>query len=113
MTSRAQTEAYFERESETRFRPTAHVGGAWNVEEQHIAPAIGLLAHTIETDHDRRRRTDQLQLTRLSCDILGVLPIEAFDIDVTVIRPGRTIELVEARLGHAGRTAVIARAWLA
>jgi hypothetical protein len=29
-----------------------------------------------------------------------------------VVRPGRTIELVEARLSHAGRDAVLARCWL-
>ena len=109
--TQAATEAYFQRESATRFRPTPHVGGGWNPDEQHIAPTIGLLAHVIETDRDQRRG-DDLQLSRLSCDILGVLPIEAVDIDVRILRPGRTIELVEARLDHAGRSAVLARAWL-
>ncbi|MFC3495645.1 acyl-CoA thioesterase domain-containing protein [Glycomyces rhizosphaerae] len=106
------SDAYFERESEDRFRPTPQVGGGWNPAEQHISPAIGLLAHAIETEHDRRRG-HRLQLSRLSCDILGTLPLETVEVDVTVVRPGRTIELVEARLIQAGRTAVLARAWLA
>jgi hypothetical protein len=104
--------AYFVRESDTRFRPTALVGGAWSLEEQHIAPAIGLLAHCIERDRDTRRPDDGLQLTRLSSDILGVVPIEAVDVEVQVLRPGRTIELVEARMVHAGRAVVLARGWL-
>ncbi|MBW4041575.1 MAG: thioesterase family protein [Acidobacteria bacterium] len=103
--------AYFVREMGTRFHPTALVGGAWSTTEQHIAPAIGLVAHCIEQDRDARRG-DTLQLTRLSCDILGVVPIEPFDIRVEVLRPGRTIELVEARLAFADRTIVLARAWL-
>ncbi len=104
--------AYFIRESADRFRPTKHVSGGWNPQEQHIAPAIGLLAHGIELDF-AARRDDDLQLTRLSCDILGTIPMEPVELTVSVLRPGRTIELVEARLSHNGRDAVIARAWLA
>ncbi|GAA2748614.1 thioesterase family protein [Amnibacterium kyonggiense] len=104
--------AYFARESGARFRPTALVGGAWSSDEQHIAPAIGLLAHAIERDRDARRG-DDLRLTRLSCDILGVVAIEPVDVHVEVLRPGRTIELVEARLTAGARTIVVARAWLA
>ncbi|MCI1641899.1 MAG: thioesterase family protein [Actinomyces sp.] len=104
--------AYFDSKSESRFGPTDVVGGGWNPDEQHIAPAIGLIAHAVETDRDRRRGDDQLRVIPLSCDILGVLPLEPVDLAVTVLRPGRTIALVEARLDHAGRTAVIARAWL-
>ncbi len=103
--------AYFERLSQTSFLPTEHVGGAWADDEQHIAPVIGLVAHAIEVDH-AARRPERLELARLSCDILGKLPLEPFDLTVSVLRPGRTIELVEARLSHAGRAAVIARAWL-
>lgn len=103
--------AYFIRESATRFRPTEHVGGAWNPQEQHIAPVIGLLAHAIEHDF-AQRRADGLRLIRLTCDILGTIPLEAVEVTVEVIRPGRTIELVQATLSHGGRSAVIARAWL-
>lgn len=103
--------SYFVRESATRFRPTSHVGGGWDPNEQHIAPAIGLLAHVIETDHATRRGAE-LRLSRLSTDILGTMPLEPVDVSVTLLRPGRTIELVEARLSHGGRDAVIARAWL-
>jgi acyl-CoA thioesterase len=103
--------AYFVREGEDSFRPTSHVGGGWNTREQHIAPSIGLLAHEIERDRDARRG-DGLQLSRLSVDIYGVVPIEPVTVAVRVLRPGRTIELVEAQLGYAGRTIATARAWL-
>src|SRR3546814_10445180 len=58
-----------------RFMPTPHAGGAWNVAEQHVAPAIGLLVHAVEADH-AARRADRLQVARLSCDIWGTMPIE-------------------------------------
>lgn len=103
--------AYFERLDEGRFRATNAVQGAWNVTEQHIAPALGLLVHAVELDRDRRRDAG-LQIGRLSWDILGVLPIDVVEVTVRVLRAGRTIELVEARLAHEGRDAVVLRCWL-
>ena len=103
--------AYFERTGSSRFRATEHVGGAWRTDEQHIAPALGLLTHVVERDRDARGRRD-LVVGRLSFDILGVVPVDIVDTTVQVLRPGRSIELVEATLAHAGRTAVLLRAWL-
>lgn len=102
---------YFRRTGPSTFTPTPHVGGAWRTDEQHIAPAMGLMAHAVELDRDARR-SDDLTVSRLSYDILGVLPLEEVEIDVRVVRPGRTVELVEAVLTHAGRPAVLMRAWL-
>jgi hypothetical protein len=103
--------AYFERLGESRFRATEHTGGAWDLDTQHIAPALGLLAHAVERDRDARR-ADRLGVVRLSYDILGTVPVAEFDFEVGVIRAGRTIELVEAVLSHDGRAVVRARAWL-
>ncbi len=102
---------YFQRVGSSAFRATSHVGGAWATHEQHIAPALGLLVHAVERDRDARRG-DGLVVGRLSFDILGTIPIDVVDTEVTVIRRGRTVELVEATLSHAGRTAVLARVWL-
>jgi len=104
-------DAYFIPIAPGRYRPTDHVGGGWNPDEQHIAPVMGLLAREIETHH-ASRRTDVLTISRATYDIHGVLPMDAFDISVEVIRPGRTIELVEATLTCQGRIAITLRAWL-
>lgn len=102
---------YFERVDATTFRATEHTGGAWNTAEQHIAPPMGLLAHVVERDRDSRGR-DELVLGRLSYDILGTIPVGVVTADVRVVRPGRTIELVEATLSHDGRPGLVLRAWL-
>lgn len=102
---------YFERLDHHRFRATQEVSGAWDLDEQHIAPALGLLVHAVELDRDRRR-TDGLQVARLSYDILGTVPVDTVEVAVRVARPGRTIELVEATLRHGGRDVVLLRAWL-
>ncbi len=93
------------------FGPTEHVGGAWNTEEQHIAPALGLMAHVVERDLGRRR-DDHLVLCRLSYDILGTLMMDEVTTTVDVLRPGRSIDLVEVVLSQRDRPAVLLRAWL-
>ncbi|HVX08744.1 thioesterase family protein [Humibacter sp.] len=103
--------AYFERLDDTRFRATAAVGGAWDPDEQHIAPALGLLTHVIERTF-AARLADGLQLGRLSFDILGTMPIDVVEVETRMLRPGRTVELVEASMSHGGRAAVTLRAWL-
>ncbi|CCH79589.1 conserved hypothetical protein [Nostocoides japonicum T1-X7] len=103
--------AYFERLSDTAFRATEHTSGAWVLAEQHIAPALGLLAHVVERDRDSRRG-DGLVVVRLSYDILGTVPVGPVETGVHVLRAGRTIELVEATMAYAGRDVVRLRAWL-
>ncbi|MFC4137734.1 MULTISPECIES: thioesterase family protein [unclassified Microbacterium] len=102
--------AYFERLSETAFRATRATEGAWNVAEQHIAPTFGLLAHLIQLEHASRHE-HPLALAKVTYDILGVIPIDVVEVQVRVLRPGRTIELIEATLSHDGRPAAIGRAW--
>ncbi|HVK27039.1 MAG TPA: thioesterase family protein [Nocardioides sp.] len=104
--------AYWHRTAPHTFTPTEHVGGAWDLATQHIAPALGVLAHEVEADRDRRRE-DGLVVSRLSYDILGTVPIAPIDIAVEVLRPGRTIELVQATASYGGRAVVVLRAWLA
>ena len=103
---------YFERVAADRFRPTAQTSGAWNAGEQHVAPALGLLVHLVETDRDGRRADG---LARRP----AVVRHPRHDPDgrrrhrrARVLRPGRTIELVEATLSFGGRVAVALRAWL-
>ncbi|MEU6135868.1 thioesterase family protein [Nocardioides sp. NPDC047086] len=102
---------YWHRTGPQTFTPTSHVGGAWDPGTQHISTLLGVLAHEVERDRDSRRE-DGLQVTRFSYDILGTIPLEPVDVEVTVLRAGRTIELVEARASHGGRPVVLLRAWL-
>lgn len=55
--------AYFHRIAPDRFLATSAAQGAWNTNQQHIAPSLGPLTHAVETDRNARR-DDDLQLTR-------------------------------------------------
>lgn len=99
-------DAFYVRRGERRFASTLHSQGAWQPGEQHLAPASGLLLAEVE----RRLHSDKL-VSRASFDVLGVIHSGEFDIDVQVVRPGRTIELVEASMRHGDRTSIRARIW--
>jgi hypothetical protein len=103
--------AYFVPAGPGRYRPTSHTGGAWSETEQHISPLGGLVVHAIEEHVATSGDGDGKVIVRLSLDILGVVAIEELEIAVRTVRPGRTIELVEALVTSGGRSVVLARAW--
>src|SRR5512142_520139 len=99
--------AYYERLDAERFQPTIHAQGAWNDDEQHMAPVSGLLAHALAL-HDPR---PELVLARVSYDILGLIRLAPTEVRVRTVRDGRTIQLLEAVAVVDGRDVVRARAW--
>lgn len=105
------TESYYEVVGPHRYRPTEHAGGAWATAEMHFSPLGGLVVHAMER-HLAEHGASGLQLSRVSFDILGRLALDECEIRVEILRPGRTIELVEAVASIAGRAVVRARAWL-
>ncbi|MBH0099285.1 thioesterase family protein [Salinibacterium sp. NSLL150] len=102
-----QAESYYLRHDSTHFESTIHAQGAWNPHEQHMAPVAGILAHVLEAFEAR----EGLRIARISYEILGLIPAGDFEIVASVVRPGRTIELVQAELSAGGRVAVRATAW--
>lgn len=103
--------SYYRRLGENRYRPSTRTGGAWQPGEQHMAPVSGIVVHAIEQFLSRAPRDERLQISRLTFEILGMIAAADFDIRVEVLRPGRTIELLEATVVIADRPVVRARAW--
>ncbi|MCK1794834.1 thioesterase family protein [Streptomyces sp. XM4193] len=112
MTPTTAPGSYYERVGELRFKPTAHAGGAWADDEQHFSPVGGLIAHAIEQHLAASRPDSGLAVARISYDILGRIALDECEITVETVRPGRTIELLEAVLSIGGRAVTRARAWL-
>ncbi len=99
-------DAFYVRLGDDRFVSTLHSQGAWQPGEQHLAPASGLVLAEVE----RRLPGDKL-ISRVSFDVLGVIHSGEFTIDVEIVRPGRSIELVEACMRHGDRVSIRARIW--
>ena len=89
------------------YKPTENTQGAWNEHEQHMAPATGVICAELEKYQPR----ENMQIARISLDILGLIHLEDFKITTQIIRPGRTIELIESKMEAKGRICIIARTW--
>lgn len=103
------SDTYYRALGDGRYEPTIHTQGAWREQEQHMGAPSALIAHCIERHEPR----PDLMLARISYDILGVIDLGRTRVHVETIRPGRSIELVEATLttGDSDRPAIRARAW--
>ncbi|RNI20639.1 thioesterase family protein [Flexivirga caeni] len=103
----ATPDAYYRPVRPGVYQPTTHVQGAWQETEQHMAPISGLITHELAM-HEHRAG---MQIGRICFEILGMIPLQESTIRVETIRPGRTIELLEATLTIGGRDIIRARAW--
>ncbi|WP_417363867.1 thioesterase family protein [Glutamicibacter arilaitensis] len=103
----ADGDFYFESLGEGRFRSSWHSQGAWNPHEQHMGPASGILAYALENFEPR----EDMRIARISYEIHGLIHAGEFEITTRMVRPGRTIELIEAEMTAKGRTSIVARAW--
>ncbi len=89
---------FYERDGD-RFVPSASTRGPWDPDAQHAGPPAALLGRAIERCEPR----DRMRVGRITCEILGPVPLEPLTVEARVVRPGRSVELLEASLaGSAG-----------
>lgn len=101
------TDAYYEPLGGDRFRASEHTVGPWTDGVQHMGPPSALLARAMQRCQPR----EDTALAKLTVDILGPVPRAELDVHATVLRPGRTIELIGAELAVAGTVAARATGW--
>ncbi len=104
-------DAYFTRIGERTFQPEQPCSGAWNPNELHVAPVNGLLVHALEQWLNERGSADGLGLSRLTFDYLGVIDFTPVELSFSVLRPGRSVELVEGAISQHGRPVLRVQAW--
>ena len=90
-----------------RWRATVHTTGPWDARFQHGGPPSALLARAIEKCSPR----DDMLIARVTVDILEAIPVDDLELRSRVLRPGRSVELVEAALTAGGRDVARAQAW--
>jgi hypothetical protein len=95
-------------ESDT-FDATDLTEGPWAPGVQHGGPPSALLARAVERTPTTIAGASQV--VRISYDILGPMPVTRLRTPARVVRPGRSVELVEAALVAGDRTVMRARAW--
>lgn len=111
MTSTPSSKFYFVALGDDRYQPTEHAGGAWRDDELHLAPVAGLLMHHLERWREQHA-LDTLRFSRISIEVLGQIGRETIALTTDVVRPGRSIELVETTAVIGDRVTLRARSWL-
>jgi hypothetical protein len=87
-------DALYERRAPGVFVPSRLTQGPWSPDAQHGGPVAALLAGLIESVP-----TDQpMQVVRLTVELLRPVPLRPLSASVTVTRPGKRVQLLDAHL---------------
>ncbi len=100
-------ESFFEPLGGDRWRATVHTTGPWDARTQHGGPPSALLGRAVERCSPR----EELQVARITVEILGPITVGELEVTAAVTRPGRSVERVEAVLTANGREVALAAAW--
>ncbi|HEY6731513.1 MAG TPA: thioesterase family protein [Solirubrobacterales bacterium] len=100
-------EAFYERDGDL-FVSTELTRGPWDRGAQHAGPPAALLGYAIE----ELPESGELQVGRITFEILRSVPIGPVRVEARVVRPGRRVQMVEAELSDTdGEVLMRARAW--
>jgi hypothetical protein len=90
-----------------RFAATEHTAGPWDPAFMHAGPPAALLGRALTRTAPRAGAF----MARLTFEILGPVPVAEVALETRVLRPGRSVELLEGTLSAGGRAVMLARAW--
>ncbi len=99
-------EAFFFTDGD-RYVPTELTRGPWDPGFQHAGPPAALIGREIERlDADADRHVG-----RITFEIVRPVPIVPLRVSAEIVRPGRSVQLVEARLADSEGDVIRATAW--
>ncbi|MEA2332930.1 MAG: hypothetical protein QOH58_3068 [Thermoleophilaceae bacterium] len=90
-----------------RLVPSELTRGPWDPGAQHAGPPAALLGRAIEACDPRA----DMRVGRVTFEILGPVPLAPLTVSAQVVRPGRSVELLEASLTGPDGDVMRARAW--
>jgi hypothetical protein len=99
--------SFYEPLGDGRVASTPHTSGPWDPAFQHAGPPAALLGRALE----RCEPHDGFVLARLTFEILRAIPVAELEVAARVLRPGRSVELLEGELRADGQPVMTVRAW--
>jgi Thioesterase-like superfamily len=100
------TDAFYSLDGD-RATPSELTRGPWDRNSQHAGPPSALLARAIELCEPR----EGMRIGRVTVEILGPVPLAPLAVEASVVRPGRSVELLEAALAGPDGEVMRASAW--
>ena len=98
--------SFFRRRGDV-FEPSELTRGPWDPDSQHAGPPAALLGRAVERVAD----ADAMHVGRITCEILRPVPMTPLTVSARVVRPGRSVELVEASMADEEGEVMRASAW--
>ncbi|HET8863191.1 MAG TPA: acyl-CoA thioesterase domain-containing protein, partial [Solirubrobacterales bacterium] len=92
--------AFYESDGVNSFVATELTRGPWDPQAQHAGPPSALLGREIERADGAG--ADGFQVARVTLEILRPVPIGPVRVEAEVVRPGRSVQMVEATLSGEG-----------
>lgn len=99
--------SFYVRVGDDEFESTEATTSPWDPRMQHGGPPAGLLARAVEMT----RPDAGMPIARLTVDMLAAIPKGRIRTEARILRPGRRVEMIEAKLYANDRLAVTATAW--
>ena len=100
-------DSFFVPLGDDRWQATVHTTGPWDAGAQHGGPPSALLGRAMQRCQPR----DEMMIARFTCEILRPIPVGEISVAARLVRPGRSVELLEATITAGGREVAQARAW--
>jgi hypothetical protein len=100
------TEAFFEQDGDLLV-PSELTRGPWDPGAQHAGPPSAIVARAVERFGPR----PGMRVGRITLEILRPVPLEPLAVQVQLVRPGRSVELLDATLSGPDGELIRARAW--
>lgn len=97
-------DAFYEPLDDRTVRATAQTTGPWDPGAQHAGPPAALLGGAMQAEV-------AVPLVRATFEILRPVPVTTLTVETRVVRPGRSVTLVEGTLSDADGPCLLGRAW--
>ena len=98
--------AFYDRSGDSLV-PSELTRGPWDPDAQHAGPPSGLLARAVERCEPR----EGMRIGRITVEILGPVPLAPLTVEASVVRRGRSVELLAASLHGPDGEVMRASAW--
>ncbi len=100
-------DAFYVPEGDGRFLSTEWTIGPWARDSQHAGPPAALLGRAVELAVGR----DDVQVVRVTFEILRPVPVAPLTVTAQVMRPGRSVILTSASVSDERGVVMLAYAW--
>jgi hypothetical protein len=100
MSKNTAPQAFFKKDKHNSsvYHPTLNARGPWDPNSLHGRVIAGLIAHEVEINYLTRDDFQDMQITRMTVDLLRLAPMAPLIIQSNIARSGRRIQVIDVQI---------------